>query len=240
MIRHLRYLAIKYYRLSRYYFKILKDYASANKINIFIGIAGVLIAMLELHQSYQQSEMESLQRSIEQSQKKILSAQTSLDTTQTSINALDFVREYINGYVYQYGQIKPSDVDSVVKDIRSVGLPAIAVPSQYSIERWVVMTHSMGDFSDIEEAESLIMSWRNRLEGFEEDDKSKTRIFKRYEEHLIEDLNSSGFVFRYKADILNHKEYFIKLARSEDFYIDVEDYTRKSKILRFPSEGSDS
>jgi hypothetical protein len=143
------------------------------------------------------------------------------DRVQAGMASILFTREYLNGYVYLYDLVEREAVVENVRDLRKVGLPAIAVPSQYSPDYWLVVSHTFGHFSSPEAAETAILHWRETLEKWEKTDKSKTSAFARHELHLRKDRGyKSDLVFFYKADIITHGRYFRRLARSDDLLVD--------------------
>lgn len=152
-------------------------------------------------------------------QAKIVEVQTEMAAVQESIDLLLFVREYINGFVYLYDIVSIDSVKSRVFEIRGVGLPAVAAPSQYSNDHWVIISHSLGRFPDEATAKSEILHWRETMKKWEYLDKSKTELFERYEEKF-KAKNVTSLVFFYKADIVKHREYFEKLVKSKSFFID--------------------
>jgi hypothetical protein len=196
-------------------------------INIVISALVAYIGYLQ----YTQSQRSGI---IEERQEEIMKSQRSTDM-------MGFVREYINGYSYLYAQVRPCGVDSVMSDLRRVGLPAIAVPSQYSVKRWLVITHSLGDFEDRRSAEEAITEWKSRIKGFESEDKSKTKVFNKYEHYMRNEIGlREDLVFRYKADVVTHRDYFVRMSASKSFRINVSRYARNHPQLRSCPETRDS
>lgn len=144
--------------------------------------------------------------------------QKEIAATQESVALLAFVREYINGYVYLYDIVSEDSVAQRVKEVRRVGLPALAVPSQYSVDHWLIISHSFGRFTEKSKAKKEILHWRDTLKKWEESDKSKSTLFDTYEKKQrkrgVKDL-----VFLYKADIITHRDYFERIARSKDLFV---------------------
>lgn len=177
----------------------------------FLAVAVFFITILQWQQAQKQTQMAEVQT-------KIASQQQEMASIQESVDLLMFVREYINGFVYLYDVVTADEVDVSIKEIRRVGLPAIAVPSQYSVEHWLIITHALGHFSDLTNAEQEILNWRETLKAWESRDKSKTLLFDKYEKKQRA-KGVKKLIFFYKADILTHKDYFERLVRSEKFYV---------------------
>lgn len=180
-------------------------------VNPIIGFLLLIIAIFQI--KIVLSQIEEDKRQIE-----ILDQTRGIAKSQANSVFLQFIGEYIDGYVYLYDIVPPESIEYKIKEIRRVGLPAIAVPSQYSHKDWLIITHSIGRFTDYENAKREILAWRENMKGWEYDDRSKTELFEKYEQKQkargVDDL-----VFYYKADIITNREYFIELAKSKNFAV---------------------
>ncbi len=174
-------------------FKLL-SFIKDNVVQAVIALLVLVLTIVQVHQTFRQKK---------------------ISETQVSLDMIMFVREYINGYVYLYDEVLPRDVDRSIKEIRRAGLPALAVPSQYSADHYLIITHSFGNFSDFKTAEREILQWRNNLVNW---DRSKAILFEKFQKQWkLKDVEV--LVFYYKADIVIHRRYFEKLASSSDFLV---------------------
>ena len=183
-----------------------------------VGVAEFIIAGVALYVAYLQYQQAETQGEMARVQTEIAKHQEEIAETQESVDLLMFVREYVNGFVYLYDVVARDSAVGRVKEIRRVGLPAIAVPSQYGATVWLVVSQSFGNFPDLAVAEKEILSWRTSLKGWEYYDKSKTALFNKYQAKQLQ-RGVRSLVFFYKADIVAYRSYFESLARAKDLLV---------------------